>query len=131
MWLTTRLAPDFKTIANFRKDNGEAIRLSPFAQDWFLVFLGDNYRILGYLDKARLVIDHLGKRLPGSIVSLTRLACIYNDLGESGRARQAVDDLLSINPEFSVRKYAERMPFKLDVDRESLVNGLLNAGLSE
>ena len=26
MWLTQRLAPDFKTIANFRKDNGEAIR---------------------------------------------------------------------------------------------------------
>ena len=25
MWLTDRLAPDFKTIANFRKDNGEAI----------------------------------------------------------------------------------------------------------
>lgn len=27
MWLTGRLAPDHKTIANFRKDNGEAIRL--------------------------------------------------------------------------------------------------------
>ncbi len=27
MWLTERLAPDFKTIANFRKDNGKAIRL--------------------------------------------------------------------------------------------------------
>jgi transposase len=26
MWLTKRLAPDFKTIANFRKDNGKAIR---------------------------------------------------------------------------------------------------------
>ncbi len=26
MWLTERLAPDFKTIADFRKDNGEAIR---------------------------------------------------------------------------------------------------------
>jgi transposase len=26
MWLTRRLAPDFKTIANFRKDNGKAIR---------------------------------------------------------------------------------------------------------
>ena len=24
MWLTGRLAPDFKTIADFRKDNGEA-----------------------------------------------------------------------------------------------------------
>jgi transposase len=28
MWLSGRLAPDFKTIANFRKDNGEAIRLA-------------------------------------------------------------------------------------------------------
>jgi transposase len=26
MWLTGRLAPDFKTIARFRKDNGKAIR---------------------------------------------------------------------------------------------------------
>ena len=25
MWLTGRLTPDFKTIANFRKDNGKAI----------------------------------------------------------------------------------------------------------
>jgi len=27
MWLTGRLSPDFKTIADFRKDNGQAIRL--------------------------------------------------------------------------------------------------------
>jgi transposase len=26
MWLTGRLAPDFKIIARFRKDNGKAIR---------------------------------------------------------------------------------------------------------
>ena len=26
MWLTGRLAPDFKTIANFRRDHGKAIR---------------------------------------------------------------------------------------------------------
>src|SRR5687767_158228 len=26
MWLTGRLMPDHKTIANFRKDNGEAVR---------------------------------------------------------------------------------------------------------
>jgi transposase len=28
MWLTARLAPDFKTIADFRRDNGPAIRAS-------------------------------------------------------------------------------------------------------
>ena len=26
MWLTSRLAPDFKTIADFRRDNGKGIR---------------------------------------------------------------------------------------------------------
>jgi transposase len=26
IWLTGRLAPDFKTIADFRRDNGQAIR---------------------------------------------------------------------------------------------------------
>ncbi len=26
IWLTGRLTPDFKTIADFRKDNGKAIR---------------------------------------------------------------------------------------------------------
>ncbi len=26
MWLTERLAPDFKTIADFRRDNGQGIR---------------------------------------------------------------------------------------------------------
>jgi len=26
MWLTGRLAPDFKTIADFRRENGQAIR---------------------------------------------------------------------------------------------------------
>ena len=29
MWLTGRLMPDFKTIANFRKDNGPAIQRVP------------------------------------------------------------------------------------------------------
>jgi hypothetical protein len=28
VWLTGRLMPDFKTIADFRKDNGEAIVLA-------------------------------------------------------------------------------------------------------
>src|SRR6201998_3786243 len=33
VWLTGRLMPDFKTIADFRKDNGEAIRNAPSPPD--------------------------------------------------------------------------------------------------
>ena len=50
MWLTERLAPDFKTIASFRKDNGKAIR-SVCRQ--FVVLC----RQLGLLSEALVAID--------------------------------------------------------------------------
>ena len=50
MWLTGRLAPDFKTIANFRRDNGAAIR-AVCAQ--FLVLC----RQLGLFTRAVVAID--------------------------------------------------------------------------
>ena len=50
MWLTGRLAPDFKTIANFRRDNGPAIRAA-CAQ--FVVLC----RQLGLFARAVVAID--------------------------------------------------------------------------
>ena len=50
MWLTGRLMPDFKTIANFRKDNGKAIR---GVCRQFVVLC----RELGLLSEALVAID--------------------------------------------------------------------------
>src|ERR1700688_2714377 len=50
MWLTGRLAPDFKTIAAFRRDNGAAIRAGC---SQFVVF----GRRLGLLGEAVVAID--------------------------------------------------------------------------
>jgi transposase len=50
MWLTGRLAPDFKTIADFRRDNGAAIR-KVCAQFVSLC------RQIGLFDQALVVID--------------------------------------------------------------------------
>jgi hypothetical protein len=69
--------------------------------------------------------------MPGSLMSLIRLAYVYSDLGESDLARQTVDELMAIAPGFSVRVYMKGMPFKLDTDRENLSKALLTAGLPE
>src|SRR5262249_50421195 len=50
MWLTGRLVPDHKTIADFRKDNGRAIR--PVCAPFILLC-----RAMGLLDEARGAID--------------------------------------------------------------------------
>src|SRR3974390_1766792 len=50
MWLLGRLAPDFKTIADFRKDNGRAIR-------HVCARFIEVCRKLGLLQKASVAID--------------------------------------------------------------------------
>ena len=50
MWLTGRLSPDFKTIADFRKDNGKAIR--KVCREFVVVC-----RKLGLLSQALVAID--------------------------------------------------------------------------
>jgi transposase len=50
MWLTGRLMPDFKTIADFRKDNGEAIRTA--CREFVLLCRG-----LGLFEEATVAID--------------------------------------------------------------------------
>src|SRR5437763_4195826 len=50
MWLTGRLVPDHKTIANFRKDNGRAIRK-------VCVRFVELCREIGLLTKASVAID--------------------------------------------------------------------------
>ena len=50
VWLTGRLMPDFKTIADFRKDNGEAIRTA--CREFVLLCRG-----LGLFEEATVAID--------------------------------------------------------------------------
>jgi hypothetical protein len=50
MWLTGRLAPDYKTIADFRKDNGPAIKK-------ICAQFVELCRTMGLLAKASVVID--------------------------------------------------------------------------
>ncbi len=109
----------------------KAIRLTHYAPDWFLAVLGDAYRSSGEFDDARRVFEQLAARMPGSLMALIRLASVYGDLGESERARRVVNELLAINPDFSVGEYMKGMPLRLDTDRASLSNALLMAGVPE
>ncbi len=109
----------------------KAMRLSPYFPDWFLMLLGDGYRGTGDLEKAREVFESFAARTPDSLLSQTRLACIYSNLGKITKARQAAETVLSIDPDFSVARFVSRAPFKKTADRDRLAASLLRAGLPE
>jgi TolB-like protein len=107
----------------------KALRLSPYAPDWIIAGLGDAYFKLGQPQRAREVFEHLAKRMPGSPVSLTRLACICSKLGDGDGARRAAADLLTVAPDFSVVEHVRGIPYRDQADRDEIAELLLRAGL--
>jgi len=99
MWLTGRLAPDFKTIANFRRNNGDAIRaacrqfvlicrsLSLFGQATVAVdgskFKAVNNRDRNYTaHKAARRIEQVEASIERYLVALDRADCEISDVPE-------------------------------------------------
>lgn len=109
----------------------KAMRLSPYCPDWYLSFLGDAYRGLGDLNRAQTVYEHLATRMPDSLVSQTRLAVVYSELGDTAKARNAADTVRSITPLFSAGTFLANMPFRREEQRESFARGLREAGLPD
>src|SRR5471030_478656 len=82
MWLTGRLAPDFKTIANFRRDNGPAIRavcgqfvelcrrLNLFTKA-IVAIDGSKFKAVNNRDK-NYTVAKVGKRMEQVDASITR-----------------------------------------------------------
>jgi len=82
MWLTGRLSPDFKTIADFRKDNGAAIRavcrqfvvlcrrLNLFAQA-VVAIDGSKFKAVNNRDK-NFTVAKVGKRMEQVDASIAR-----------------------------------------------------------
>ncbi len=109
----------------------KAIRLSPYSPDWYFSHLGDAYRGLGQLEQARTVYRHLETRLPGTLLCQVRLAVIHADFDDTENAKNAVNAVLSIDPQFSVQTYTGHTVYKTDTLRKFWADAMLKAGLPE
>ena len=125
MWLTGRLAPDFKTIADFRKDNGIAIRLvcREFVMlcrklnlftDAFVAIDGSKFKAVNSRDKnyskakmkRRLAqIDESIVRYLGQIESADRV-----DPGNTDKVERLQDKIAALKEEMQrLKKLESRM----------------------
>jgi adenylate cyclase len=107
-----------------------ALRLNPIPQPYFYVFLGIAYRVNGQYEKA---IEAAKKALSGSpdqLIPHLTLAASYSALNLSEDAHKAVEEILRINPGFSLENLANISPFKQE-ELDKLINALRKAGLPE
>jgi adenylate cyclase len=108
-----------------------AFRLNPISPPHFYSFLALFYRNIGQYDKA---IECAEKDLSGNPDMLSlylTLATSYTYLNRNEEAHKAVEEVLRIDPNFSLEYYAKTIPYKHQETTDNFVEGLRKAGLPD
>ena len=105
-----------------------AIRLNPLPPASYFVNLAVAYRDSGQYEKAIEASKRALQREPNSQFPYIHMAISYIRLGREKEARAAAAEILRINPEFSLERYAKILPFSQPV-ADLVVEDLRKAGL--
>jgi len=107
-----------------------AFRLNPIPPPHFYMFLGIAYRNNGQYEKA---IEQSKKGLSGNLdqlIPFLTLAVSYSLLNRTEEAHKAVEEVLRIDPNFSLEYHAKTMPYKRQETGDKFIEALRKAGLS-
>ena len=107
----------------------KAIRLNPFPPSWYFWFLGYAYCNAGMYEEAIAELKKALRMTPDNQFAHTRLAATYSLLGREEEARAEAAEVLRINPNFSLKRYAKGHPYKNPHDMELILGALRKAGL--
>jgi adenylate cyclase len=107
----------------------KAIRLNPIPPAWYLYNIGDAYRLAGLHDKAIESFKKALKQNPDHFLYKVYLAATYGETGQKEEGQRVADEVIRINPKFSVELYAKRLPYRNRDDIRQIIEGLHNAGL--
>jgi len=100
----------------------KAIRLNPIPPNRYLWSLGLSYGFTGRYDEAITWCEKAIRQEPSSLFAHIMMAVIYSWSGRDKEARAEATEVLRLNPNFSLEKFAERASPKI-------ISALRKAGL--
>jgi len=106
----------------------KVIRHDPFSTANYSM-LGSCYLKTGQYEKAIRICKRATERNPKDLFAHLCLALTYSVEGRYEEARAVGKEILRIDPNFSVKTFAERIKFKKKEDKERYLELLNNAGL--
>ncbi|OBY27380.1 adenylate/guanylate cyclase domain-containing protein [Leisingera sp. JC1] len=106
-----------------------AMRLDPAFSQQYLHFLGMAHLLLGHFETAELMFRERIMLASQSDVSRCMLAAALGHLGKHEEARSIWQELLQINPAYSLDEHLARLPLTQDCDMSPVRDGLAKAGL--
>ena len=108
-----------------------AIRLNPIPPIHYYHFLAMAHRNTGQYEKAIELSEKALSDNPDQLSAYLSLAASYSLLNLTEDAHKAVEEVLRINPSFSLEYYANTLPYKNQEKGEEYIEALRKAGLPE
>jgi TolB-like protein len=129
-------ATDLASILTYVGESEEALTWFTRARDidpyfdvpWYWRDVARAYMIMRRHQEAVTAISH--SRVRAYPIAALTAGC-YAQLGDIDRARLSVADCLSIKPDFSIRQFIKREPFRVPGDAAQIANSLRLAGLPD
>jgi len=109
----------------------KAVRLAPFTPVGYLWILGRAYYMTNQYDKAIETFKKAVQINPDFLVAHAFLTASYSELDRQTEAAAEAEEVLRINPKFSLKSYAKTLPYKNKADIERYLTALRKAGLPE
>jgi adenylate cyclase len=109
----------------------QALRLNPIPPGAYYRILGQAYRDVGRYEEAITALKKALNRLPNDILSHISLASAFSMAGRMEEAQAEAEQVLRINPQYSLEYYAKRLKYKNKADKDPIINALRNAGLPD
>ena len=107
----------------------KAIRLNPIPPNIYLYSLGISYAWTGQYEEAITWCEKAVRREPNSMFARLFMAMAYSLSGRDEEARIEAAEVLRIQPKFSLEKFAKKVTYKNQEDKERLLGALRKAGL--
>lgn len=109
----------------------EAIRITPVFPPWYMTLLAAAYRDNGEIGKSISAAEHSLRLNPDDRDARLVLCSDYSLAGQHQQARYVAQQIVAIEPQFSLASYAESQPYKDGEALARLVDSLKAAGLPQ
>jgi len=107
------------------------IRLNPFPVTLILKMEGEAYHVLGQYEEALKAFERARAADPKSVPPHVFLALTYADMGRMGEAHAAAQEVLKLQPNFTVKRFVNTLSYKDLTIPERFIATLIQMGLPE
>jgi adenylate cyclase len=107
----------------------KAIRLNPNGPTWYFLNYGNSLRYMGQYQEAIVQYKKALRVAPNNVLAHIPLAATYSLLGRDVEARAEAEEVLRINPKFSLEHFAKTLPLKNQAQIDRYIEALRKAGL--